>query len=107
MSLFDFHIGVLIKPVASITTPEDGFVILVDTDQDWIGTAEHATSVDIWANVDGGGWGFWVGPLTVVANAWYASAQCYPTGSWSLKAVAHGPGGDTWSDVITGTVVGA
>lgn len=108
MGIFNFYVQAeMMKPPAVTVTALDPAIVVVDTDAVMQGTAVRALTVDLYLNTNGAGYAVWLS-TTVVGGVWSIDGAQFPTiGSALVKALAHGRGGDSWSNEIAVTVVGA
>ena len=96
------------EPVVAITVPDDDFDAVEDELLVVSGTCSASTVVEVWMRVDRGVW-FSLGRLSVVGLTTFSVSRLLTSGEVGevdLKAIAEGPGGETESDEVSGTVTG-
>lgn len=93
-------------PTVAIVVPAASFAAVEDDTLTVSGTCADTTVVEVWMRVDRGVW-FSLGMLDTVGEVTFAVARLLVAdniGAVDLKAIAEGPGGDTTSTEVSGTV---
>lgn len=93
-------------PEVALTTPAEGFALTVGESLVASGTCANAFVVEVFESVNEGAWSS-IGRVSAAGGTSFAITRTMTgddEGAVELKAIAYGPGGQTESEIVTGTV---